>query len=444
MKKIILKNFVTEKLLQNYFNKLYKICRSILGDGFRESLNILGELVDLNIKKVKSGTNVLDWTIPDEWNIKDAYIIGPDGKKFAEFKKHNLHIVGYSVPVNKTISLKELKKHLHTLKNQPEAIPYVTSYYKRTWGFCIKYNEYKKLKKGSYRVYINSKIEPGYLVYSDKLIKGKSKKEILLSTYLCHPQMANHELSGPLAWSILYRIIKSTGPHKYSYRFLICPENIGAAAFLHYNKKNVKNIIAGYIINCVGNGKKFTYKKSRRGNSLADRAALNVLKNSPYNLDIVDFFPDGSDERQFCSPGFNLPIGLIMRNMYGRQDGSKMDFKEYHTSLDNEKTISFKTIIETIEIYLQVLNTIENNFSPVGKVLYGTPQLSKSSVKLYGEIMNFRISEKREKTRVLLEILNLAEGNIDLLEMAKLKNFKLIDHLSLIQDLIRSKYIKKK
>ncbi len=444
MKKIILKNFVTEKLLQNYFNKLYKICRSILGDGFRESLNILGELVDLNIKKVKSGTNVLDWTIPDEWNIKDAYIIGPDGKKFAEFKKHNLHIVGYSIPVNKTISLKELKKHLHTLKNQPEAIPYVTSYYKRTWGFCIKYNEYKKLKKGNYRVYINSKIEPGYLVYSDKLIKGKSKKEILLSTYLCHPQMANHELSGPLALSILYRIIKSTGPHKYSYRFLICPENIGAAAFLHYNKKNVKNIIAGYIINCVGNGKKFTYKKSRRGNSLADRAALNVLKNSPYNLDIVDFFPDGSDERQFCSPGFNLPIGLIMRNMYGRQDGSKMDFKEYHTSLDNEKTISFKTIIETIEIYLQVLNTIENNFSPVGKVLYGTPQLSKSSVKLYGEIMNFRISEKREKTRVLLEILNLAEGKIDLLEMAKLKNFKLIDHLSLIQDLIKSKYIKKK
>tara|TARA_Y100000591_G_C21824741_1_gene695938 strand:- start:17 stop:1351 length:1335 start_codon:yes stop_codon:yes gene_type:complete len=444
MKKIILKNFVTEKLLQNYFNKLYKICRSILGDGFRESLNILGELVDLNIKKVKSGTNVLDWTIPDEWNIKDAYIIGPDGKKFAEFKKHNLHIVGYSIPVNKTISLKELKKHLHTLKNQPEAIPYVTSYYKRTWGFCIKYNEYKKLKKGNYRVYINSKIEPGYLVYSDKLIKGKSKKEILLSTYLCHPQMANHELSGPLALSILYRIIKSTGPHKYSYRFLICPENIGAAAFLHYNKKNVKNIIAGYIITCVGNGKKFTYKKSRRGNSLADRAALNVLKNSPYNLDIVDFFPDGSDERQFCSPGFNLPIGLIMRNMYGRQDGSKMDFKEYHTSLDNEKTISFKTIIETIEIYLQVLNTIENNFSPVGKVLYGTPQLSKSSVKLYGEIMNFRISEKREKTRVLLEILNLAEGKIDLLEMAKLKNFKLIDHLSLIQDLIKSKYIKKK
>ena len=387
MQKKIHKKFINEATLKIYFNKLYKICRSILGDGFRESLQILGELVDLNLKKVKSGTNVLDWTVPDEWNIKDAYIIGPDGKKFAQFKKHNLHIVGYSIPINKTISLNELKKHLHTLKDQPEAIPYVTSYYKRTWGFCIKYKEYKKLKQGKYRVYINSKIEPGYLVYSDKLIKGKSKKEILLSTYLCHPQMANHELSGPLAWSMIYNILKSTGPHKYSYRFLICPENIGAAAFLHYSKKKVKNIIAGYIINCVGNGKKFTYKKSRQENSLADRAALNVLKNSSFKLDVVNFFPDGSDERQFCSPGFNLPIGLIMRNMYGRQDGTKMDFKEYHTSLDNEKTISFKTIVETVDIYLQVIKTIESNFYPLGKVLFGTPQLSKSPIKLYGEII---------------------------------------------------------
>ncbi len=442
MKKKTSKNFVDEKILKVYFNKLYKICRSILGEGFRDSLKILGELVDLDIKKVKSGTNVLDWTVPDEWNIKDAYIIDPKGKKLAEFKKHNLHIVGYSHPINKIVSLDELKKHIYTLKKQPEAIPYVTSYYKRSWGFCLKYNDYKKLKPGKYRVYINSKIQPGNLVYSDKLIKGKSKKEILLSTYLCHPQMANHELSGPLAWSFLYKIIKATGPHKYSYRFLVCPENIGAAAFLHYSKKKLKNIIAGYIINCVGNGKKFTYKKSRRGNSLADRAALNVLKNSSFKLDIVDFFPDGSDERQFCSPGFNLPIGLIMRNMYGRQDGTKMDFKEYHTSLDNEKTISFKTIIETIEVYLKVFKTIENNFFPLGKVQYGTPQLSKSRIKLYGDVMNFRINQKQEKTRVMLEILNLADGKIDLLKIAELKKFKLIEHLDTIRDLINAKYLK--
>jgi aminopeptidase-like protein len=442
MNNFIVEKYVTEKLLKKYFDKLYKICRSILGKGFRDSLDIVGELVDLNIKKVKSGTNVLDWTIPNEWNINDAYIIDPNGKKIVKFKEHNLHVVGYSEPINKVVDLKELKKHLHTLPKLPNAIPYVTTYYKKNWGFCIKYNDYKKLVPGKYKVFIDSTLKPGHLVYSDTLIKGKSKKEILLSTYLCHPQMANHELSGPLAWSMLYKIIKDTGPHKYSYRFLICPENIGSAAFLHNSKKKVKNIIAGYIINCVGNGKKFTYKKSRIGNSLADNAALNILKHLKTKLDIVDFFPDGSDERQFCSPGFNLPIGLIMRNMYGRQDGSKMDFPEYHTSLDNENKISFKTIIQTIGVYLDVLKTIENNFIPLGRVQYGTPQLSKSPIKLYGEMMNFRIKEKNEKTRVLLEILNLADGKLDLLSIANKRNFKLIDHHQTIGDLIKAKYIK--
>ncbi len=443
MKKIDCKLYVNEKLLKDKFNKLYKICRSILGEGFRDSLNIIGEIVDLKKKHVKSGTNVLDWTVPDEWNIKDGYIIDPKGKKIASFKSHSLHIVNYSTPVNKILDLKELKKKIYTLPDLPNAIPYVTSYYKRDWGFCMTHNQFKKLIPGKYKVFIDSEIKPGNLVYSDTLIKGKSKKEILLSTYLCHPQMANHELSGPLAWSIIYKIIKATGPHKYSYRFLICPENIGSAAFLHYSKKKVKNIVAGYIVQCVGHGKKITYKKSRLGNSLADKAALNVLKNSEYNLDVVDFYPDGSDERQFCSPGFNLPIGSIMRNMYGRQDGTKMDFKEYHTSLDNEKLINFKTIIESINIYLQVLLTLENNFKPLAKVLYGTPQLSKSPIKLYGEKMNFRISKKKETTRVLLEILNQSEGHLDLLDIAYKKNFKVLDHLELIEKLIKAKYIKK-
>ena len=444
MNNVNLDHFVNKKLLKNKFNKLYKICRSILGKGFRESLDIIGETVDLNKKKIKSGTKVLDWTVPDEWNIRDGYIIDPKGKKIVKFKDHSLHVVNYSVPVNKTIYLEELKKKIFTLPELPTAIPYVTSYYKRDWGFCMTHRQYKKLIPGKYKVFIDSDIKPGTLIYSDTLIKGKSKKEILLSTYLCHPQMANHELSGPLAWSILYKIIKETGPHKYSYRFLICPENIGAAAFLHYSKKKVKNIVAGYIVQCVGNGKKFTYKKSRTGNSLADRAAIIVLKYSGLKNDIVDFFPDGSDERQFCSPGFNLPIGSIMRNMYGRQDGTKMDFKEYHTSLDDEKFINFQTIIESIKIYLEVLSTIENNFKPLAKVLYGTPQLSKSPIKLYGEVMNFRISKKNEITRVLLEILNLSEGKTDLLDIANEKNFKILDHLDTIKKLIKAKYIKAK
>ena len=440
---ININEFANEKFLKKYFKRLYKICRSILGDGFRESLEIIGEIVDLKKKKVKSGTKVLDWTVPDEWNIKDAYIITPSGKKFANFKNHNLHVVNYSTPVNKKVTLEELKKHLYTLPKLPNAIPYVTSYYKRRWGFCIKHNEYLKLKKGKYKVVIDSKIKPGHLVYSDTLIPGKTNKEILLSTYLCHPQMANHELAGPLVWSILYKILKATGPHNYSYRFLICPENIGAAAFLHYSKKKTKKIMAGYIVQCLGNGKKITYKKSRLGNSLADKAALNVINNSNFPNEIIDFFPDGSEERQFCSPGFNLPIGSIMRNMYLKPDGS-VDFKEYHTSLDDENFISFKTIIESIKIYYETLLTIENNFTPIGKIQYGTPQLSKSPINLYENIMNFRIKNKQEKTRITLEILNLAEGNLDLLDIANKKKFKLTDHLDRINDLLKSKYIRKK
>ena len=250
--------------------------------------------------------------------------------------------------------------------------------------------------------------------------------------------MANHELSGPLVWSALYNIIKKTGPHKYSYRFLICPENIGSAAFLHNSKKSIKNIIAGYIINCVGHGEEFTYKKSRQGNSLADLAALNVIKNSNYNSKVVDFFPDGSDERQFCSPGFNLPIGLIMRKMYGT-------FKEYHNSLDDENFISFKRIIETIKIYYEVILSIEKNFTPISTIQYGTPQLSKYGNDLYPEIMNFTdLKSKKESVRFILEILNLAEGNLDLLQICEKKNFKLIEYFPVVEKMLKHKLIKKK
>ena len=248
--------------------------------------------------------------------------------------------------------------------------------------------------------------------------------------------MANHELSGPLLWIYLLKIIKETGPHNYSYRFVLCPENIGAAVFLHFNKKNIKNIKAGYIINCVGNGKIITLKKSRDGNSLADKAALNVINFIKNPKKIIDFFPDGSDERQFCSPGFNMPIALIMRKMYG-------SFKEYHTSLDNEKFINFKTIIDTFKIYYQVLLTLENNFLPKAKIQYGTPQLSKSKINLYPKEMNFKRKPKNNRIKLMLEILNLADGKISLLDICNNKKFKLIDYLELYDDLINSGYIKK-
>lgn len=428
--------YLNKQKLKKYFKKLYPIPRSILGEGYRKSLSIIGELVDLKLKTVKSGTNVLDWTVPPEWNIKDAFIVTPSGKKIANFKKQNLSVVNYSTPINKKISLKELKNHLYTIPKLPNAIPYVASYYKRRWGFCISYNEFKKLKNGNYKVFIDSNIKPGKLVYSDYLIKGKSKKEILISTYLCHPQMANHELSGPLVWATLFNILKNTGPHQYSYRFLICPENIGSAAFLHYNKRNVKNIVAGYIINCVGYGKEFNYKKSRLGNSLADLAAINVLQNSKYPFKVHDFIPEGSDERQFCSPGFNLPIGLLMRKMFGQ-------YKEYHTSLDDEKFINFDRLIETIKVYYEIFQTLETNFLPLGKIQFGTPQLSKSKINFYRDIMDYDTKKKGKKISTILQILNLADGTKNLLEMGNLKNFKIIDHISTIKDLLKAGYIKK-
>ena len=428
--------FIKNLNLQKIFKKLFPICRSITGKGFEESLDILSSVSKLNKKKVKTGTKVLDWIVPEEWNIKDAYVKS-NNKKIIDFKKHNLHVVNYSTNVDKVLSYKELIKHLHYLPNIPNAIPYVHSYYKKYWGFCLKYNEFKKLnKKGKFKVKIDSNFKKGNLIYSDNLIPGKSKKEILIYTYLCHPQMANHELSGPLAWLALYDIIKKTKPHNYSYRFVICPENIGAATFLHKNKNNIKNIKAGYILNCLGHGKIITFKKSRQGNSLADRAAINVIKHSKYPYKILDFFPEGSDERQFCSPGFNMPISLLMRKMF-------RTFKEYHTSLDNEKFINFSTIEESIKIHYEVLLTLENNFVPKAKILYGTPQLSRSKINLYPDLMISKGPKKSDEIRLLLEILNLAEGKLDLIDICEKKNFKLINFFNLYKKIIKSGYIKK-
>jgi aminopeptidase-like protein len=248
--------------------------------------------------------------------------------------------------------------------------------------------------------------------------------------------MANHELSGPLVWSNLYNLLKKTGPHNLTYRFVVAPENIGAAAFLSKNLKSIKkDTKAGYIINCVGYGNEFTLKKSRQGNSISDRAARNILRFKK-NFTEVDFFPDGSDERQFCSPGFNLPIALVMRKMFGT-------FREYHNSLDNEKLISFETIKQSIETYYDILMTIDNNFIPKAKILYGTPQLSKSKIDLYPKIMTFGTKPKSNRIKIMLEILNRADGSMDLIEIFEKNSLRLIDHIDLIKDLLKSGYIKK-
>lgn len=425
-----------EAEMEEYFDRLFPICRSITGTGYQESLDIIREIIPLEKIDFPTGTACYDWTIPEEWNIRDAYIVKPEGRKIADFKKNSLHVVGYSEPTDQEVSLQELRDRLHSLPESPRAIPYVTSYYKRTWGFCIDHDTYRELREGTYHVFIDSELRPGKLTIGMLTLPGETDEELFLSTYLCHPSMAINELSGPLVTAFLYRRLKELGPFRHTIRFLFCPENIGAIAFLSlYGEQLKSNLKAGYVVNCVGHGEHYTYKKSRDGNTLADRTALNVLTHTGKRVDVVDFFPDGSDERQYCSPGFNLPVGLIMRTMYSR-------YHEYHTSLDNKDIISFSTMRETIETYAEVLLTLDRNKTYKGKVQYGTPQLSKSPVPLYDRTMD--TNKYKEPTlwrRQLLNILNYSDGTKDLLYIAERGRHKMLDLVPICEKLVSAGYL---
>ena len=426
--------------LEKYFDRLFLLNRSITGEGYRKSLDILSEVLPFKYFDFKTGTKCFDWIIPKEWNVKEAYILTPNGRKVAEFKKNNLHLVGYSISINKEISFEELKKHLYYLKNLPDAIPYVTSYYQENWGFCLSYNEFKKLpKKGLYKVKIDSTLKKGILRIGTFTIPGKSKKEILLSTYLCHPSMANNELSGPLMFLSLYKILKNEKKLNYTIRFVICPENIGSISVLsRFGEHFKKNVIAGFVTTCVGYGEIYYYKKSRNGNTVADKAALNILKNQKKKYKIIDFFAGGSDEKQYCTPYFDLPIGLIMRDMYGK-------YKEYHTSLDNKSLIDFKKIAETAKLYFDVIKTIDENKFFLAKVQKGTPFLAKYKRLNFPHVSNFNSYKIREKYySAMLEILNLCDGKNSLLDIAELRNFKMLDLLPITHDLLQNNLLRKK
>ena len=374
--------------LEHYFDRLWPICRSISGNGLRESFGILKEVIPLKTYEIPTGTKVFDWTIPKEWNIDDAYIISPDGKKICDFKKNNLHVVNYSIPVDKEVDYEELFKHLHTLNNQPNAIPYITSYYKETWGFCISKKELDKLpKKGKYRVFIKSSLENGSITYGDLVLPGNSKKEILFSTYLCHPSMANNELSGPLCLAFLYQKIKKLKNRKYTFRFIIAPETIGTIAYLSKYGMDLKNnLLAGYVMTCCGDNAPFIYKRSKNENSLTDRLAHHVLKHQKLKYKSIPFSVGGSDERQYCSPGFNMPVGSLTRSIY-------QSYKEYHTSLDNKDFISFSSMTETIDLYFSFIKALELNDYYLNTNLFCEPQLSKRG--LYPSSVNPEINRKK-------------------------------------------------
>ena len=321
----------------NFAKRLFPINRSLTGPGNRKTLRLIKKVVKkIKIKSFKSGQKVYDWTVPLEWSISDAFIITPDNKKICDFKKNNLHVIGYSKAVNKKIDLDTLKKNLHFTKKIKSAIPYVTSYYKKRWGFCISYNQFLKLKKGIYKVFIKSRFKKGKLNYGEELLKGKSSREVLISTYICHPSMANNEISGPTLSSYLYKWL-SLKKRKYTYRFIFIPETIGSIAYIKKNHKKLKkNTFAGYNLTCIGDERSYSYIPSKYKNSVSDKVYFKAIKLKKIRSKIYNWRKRGSDERQFCSPGVDLPIGTIMRSKFG-------DYKEYHTSDDQiGKTVTSK------------------------------------------------------------------------------------------------------
>jgi aminopeptidase-like protein len=394
------------KFMYELAERLYPICRSITGNGVRDTLSILKEFIPLKIEEVPSGTKVLDWEIPDEWNVSDAWVKNSNGEKIVDFKKLNLHLLNYSLPVDKTIDLEELKEHLHTLPEYPDWIPYRTAYYSRQWGFCISHNQFQRLTEGDFHIYIDSEIKPGSLTYGEVLIPGNTKEEVLFSCHICHPSLCNDNLSGIVLAAKLSDILKTMTLH-YSYRFLFIPGTIGSIAWLSRNEDTVKNIKHGVVLTLLGDSTPFQYKKSRQGNTEIDRIMEYLLKDE-IGSKMLDFSPYGYDERQFCSPGFNLPVGRLSRTPFE-------EFPEYHTSADNLDFIGANNLSDSLEFLLKVISVVEGNKKWINLNPKGEPQLGKRG--LYKTIGGQRLQKNYQMA--LLWILNLSDGGYSLLDIAK-------------------------
>ena len=404
--------------------ELFPICRSITGDGVRKTLKrIKSELPELKILEVPSGTKCFDWTVPLEWNIKDAYIIGPDGDKIIDFKASNLHIVGYSIPVDEIISLNELQKHLYSLPDQPDAIPYITSYYEKRWGFCITHNKRQTLKEGDYKVCIDSTLEPGNLTYGELVIPGETNEEIFLSTYICHPSLANNELSGIVVTTYLAKWLLSLKKRRYTYRIIFIPETIGSILYLSKNMKQLKNnMIAGFNVTCVGDDRAYFYLPSRSGDTLADRVALHVLRHIAPDFIKYSFLDCGSDERQYCSPGVDLPVVLVGRSKYGTYD-------EYHTCKDNLDFITPTGLHGAYNVIKECLVCLEHNEKLKVTVLCD-PQLGKRN--LYPTIST---KETGEQVRTMMSLIAYCDGTKDLVDIADIIGEKITDLFDIVDKL---------
>jgi aminopeptidase-like protein len=392
--------------LHGFAQELYPICRSITGDGLRRTLAKIQERISLQTTEVPTGTPVFDWTVPKEWNIRDAFIKSADGKRLVDFQKSNLHVMSYSIPVHATMRLNELKPHLFTIPEKPDWIPYRTSYYQADWGFCLSHNQMLAMQDGEYEVCIDSTLTAGSLTLGECYLPGRSTDEVLISCHACHPSLANDNLSGLSVATFLAQFLAGRDLH-YSYRFLFIPGTIGAIAWLARNQAAAERIRHGLVLTCIGDSGRFHYKKSRRGNAEIDRAVMHVLAHETDSPEFFEFSPYGYDERQYCSPGFNLPVGCVMRSLWGT-------FPEYHTSADNLEFILPEKLAESLRVCAAILDVLESNWRYRNLNPYCEPQLGKRGLFRptggggIGEELNAR-----------LWVLNLSDGDHSLLDIAE-------------------------
>lgn len=384
--------------MKDLVERLHPICRSMTGDGVRDTLRIIGEAIPLTLYEVPTGTRVLDWTVPKEWNVRDAYVKDASGRRVIDFARSPLHVVGYSVPVSATMTLAELRGRLHTAPGLPDAVPYRTGYFKEDWGFCLSENELNKLPEGSYEVRIDSTLEDGCLTYGECVVPGESAEEVLISCHTCHPALASETLAGIAVAVQLARRLSAHRP-RHTYRFLFAPAAIGAITWLARNREWVDRVRHGLVLACAGDPGRLTYKRSRRGNALVDRAAAHVLAAREHEL--RDFVPFGYDERHFCSPGFNLPVGLLTRTPNG-------EFAEYHTSADDPSFVTQEVLEETLAAVEEIVHVLENERTYLNLEPYAEPCLGPRG--LYGAPGLDQMA--------IMWVLNLSDGEHGLLDIA--------------------------
>ena len=407
--------------------ELYPFCRSITGNGVRETLRAIGSYIPLRVEEMPTGTKVLDWTIPKEWNIKDAYIKTLTGEKVVDFADSNLHVMGYSLPVSKRISLDELRKHLYTVPEHPTWIPFRTSYFKEDWGFCLTHNQLVGLTDSEYEVCIDSSLEPGFLTFGESYLPGEKSDEVVFSCHICHPSLCNDNLSGIALLTILAKYLSQV-PLSYSYRFLFIPSTIGSIAWLSQNERQLWKIKHGLVIAGVGDPGKLTYKKTRRGDAEIDKAVLHLLKNSGQDFRVLDFYPYGYDERQFCSPGFNLPVGCFSRTPHGH-------YPEYHTSADSLDFVRPQYLADTLLQSLAVIAVLENNNTYVNQNPKGEPQLGRRG--LYRGYPHNGVDDL-----ALLWVLNMSDGSHTLLDIAERAGITFADVRKAADALVESNLLK--